>query len=98
METDIDWHTWKKILGRGVNLAEAAGISDENINKIAYRLGDFFANNFDPGNREQRLVKELWEVGAEEEKRALAKMIAKLADRDTSMGRKVSTERTGADI
>ncbi len=82
MEIGTSWHDWKKTLGKAVNAAEFAGMSDETINNTAYRLGDFFAANFDPGNREQRLLKELWEVGAEEEKRSLAKMIAKLVDRD----------------
>jgi len=82
MEISTSWHDWKKTLGQAVNAAEFTGMSDETINKAAYHLGDFFAANFDPGNREQRLLKELWEVGAEEEKKALAKMIAKLVDRD----------------
>ncbi len=82
MEIGTSWQDWKKTLGRAVNAAEFAGMSDETINKAAYRLGDFFAANFDPGNREQRLLKELWEVGAEDEKKVLAKMIAKLVDRD----------------
>ena len=82
MEIETSWQTWKKMLGTAINAAELAGMSDELVNKIGYRLGEFFAGNFDPANREQRLLKELWEVGAEEEKRALTKMIAKLADRD----------------
>ena len=82
MEISTSWHDWKKTLGRAVNAAEFAGMSDEMINNAAYRMGDFFAANFDPGNREQSLLKELWEVGAEDEKKALAKMIAKLVDRD----------------
>ncbi len=84
MEIETSWHDWKKTLGRAVNAAELMGMSNKQINKSAYRLGEFFAKNFDPGNREQRLLKELWEVGAEEEKSALASMIAKLADRDVN--------------
>ncbi len=82
MEIGTSWHDWKKTLGKAVNAAEMVGMSDEAINQAAYRLGDFFAANFDPGNREQRLLKELWEAGAEDEKKSLAKMIAKLVDRD----------------
>jgi hypothetical protein len=82
VEIETSWHDWKKTLGQAVNIAEFAGMPDETINKIAYRLGDFFANNFDPGNREQRLLKELWEVSEEDEKRTLAAIIAKLTKRD----------------
>lgn len=81
MEIDTSWHDWKKTLGKAVNVAEFVGMSDKMINKIAYQLGNFFASKIDPANREQRLLKELWEVGTEEEKRILAKMIAKLVDR-----------------
>jgi hypothetical protein len=83
MEIDTSWHDWKKTLGRAVNTAEFLGMSDENINKTAYRLRDFLAANFDPGNREQRLLKELWDVGSEEEQKSLAKMIAKMVDKGT---------------
>jgi len=82
MEIDTSWDEWKRILGKAVNAAELVGISDKTINDISFRLGNFFAGNLDPANREQRLLKELWEVGTEEEKRALAKMIARLTDRD----------------
>jgi len=80
MEADMSWNTWKKTLGKAVKAAEIVGISDDTVDKFAYRLGDFFANNLDPANREQRLLKELWEVGEESEKKALAKMITRLVE------------------
>lgn len=81
MEIDASWHEWKKTLGKAVNAAEFAGLSDDFVNKAAFRLGNFLSGNFNPGNREQRLLKELWEVGTEEEKRSLAGMIAKMVER-----------------
>ncbi|MDF9409567.1 MAG: hypothetical protein A4E52_00575 [Pelotomaculum sp. PtaB.Bin013] len=80
MEADMSWNTWKKALGTAVKTADLVGMSDETVDKFAYRIGDFLANNLDPANREQRLLKELWEVGEEGEKKALAKMITKLVD------------------
>lgn len=44
-------------------------MSDDTINKLAYRFGNLFCARFDPTNEQQRLLKELWEVGAEEERR-----------------------------
>ena len=82
MEVDAGWNDWKKALGRAVNTAEFLGMSDENISKSAYRLGNFLTAKVDPGNREQRLLKELWEAGSEDEQRSLAKMVARLVDRD----------------
>ncbi len=83
MEIDMSWQDWKKTLGRAVNSADFLGMSDKNINKTAYLLGDFLAANVDPGNREQRLLKELWEAGSEDEQRSLASMVAKMVDNET---------------
>ncbi|MHB1041477.1 MAG: DUF3243 domain-containing protein [Eubacteriales bacterium] len=82
MRVDVSWEEWKKMLGQAVNTAEYIGIPDDTINNLAYRFGNLFCAKFDPTNEEQRLLKELWEVGAEEERKALAKMLSKLADRD----------------
>lgn len=82
----MEWHRWKGLIGRAVHTAEALGISGKNIENLAYRVGGVIADQFDPGNREQRLLKELWEQGDESEKRTLAALFARLADHDT--GRK----------
>lgn len=79
METDTSWHEWKSMLGRFVHGGQAVGMSRDNIEDSAYRVGEFFANHFDPGNREQRLLKELWEQGGEDEKRVLSSLIVRMA-------------------
>lgn len=81
MKTEIGWHTWKNMLGRIVNVAESVGVSGNLVNDTAYRVGDFFANNFDAGNREQRLLKELWDEADEEQKRVLATLMVRLVDK-----------------
>ncbi|MBO8138574.1 MAG: DUF3243 family protein [Desulfotomaculum sp.] len=55
----------------------------EVIEDTAYCIGEFLANNLDPANKEQRLLKELWENGTEEEKHSLASMMAKMSKRDS---------------
>lgn len=79
MEVGQNWHKWKEIMGNAVGLGERVGMEEETINKVAYRLGDFFANTFDPANDEQRLMKELWEESNEDEKRTLASLMARLS-------------------
>ncbi|GAB6158978.1 DUF3243 domain-containing protein [Desulfotomaculum varum] len=79
MEIGNRWHKWKEILGDAVGLGERIGMDDETINNIAYRLGNFFANNFDPANEEQRLMKELWDEGSEEERKTLAALMARVS-------------------
>lgn len=83
MEIGHNWHKWKSVIGNVVGLGERVGMDDETINSVAFRMGDFFANHFDPANDEQRLMKELWEEGDEEEKRTLASLMARLSHRKT---------------
>ncbi|HEY8346772.1 MAG TPA: DUF3243 domain-containing protein [Symbiobacteriaceae bacterium] len=69
---------WKEFLSRQVYAAQEAGASQESIVSLATRIGNFLAERVDPKNREQRLLKELWDKGTEEERRALASMLTKL--------------------
>ncbi|MBU4554456.1 MAG: DUF3243 family protein, partial [Firmicutes bacterium] len=48
METDIEWHAWKKLLGTAVHAGEALGVSEKNIADLAYRIGGVLADHFDP--------------------------------------------------
>ncbi len=84
METGSEWHDWKRLLGKAVHAAKAVGVSDKYVEELAYRIGGVLADHFDPGNREQRLIKELWEQGTESEKRALASMFARMLANDTN--------------
>ena len=94
METDIEWHAWKKLLSTAVHAGEALGVSEKNIADLAYRIGGVLADHFDPGNREQRLIKELWEQGDESEKRALTTLIMRMVDNDAGRpGPAIRTEK-----
>ncbi|MBF7081831.1 DUF3243 domain-containing protein [Desulfallas sp. Bu1-1] len=81
MELEIEWHQWKKLLSRAVNAAQFIGVSDDRINDLAYRLGDFLAKKVDPGNREQRLLVELWNEATEDEKKILASLIIRMVEK-----------------
>jgi len=81
MEPESGWHTWKNMLGRIVDVAESVGLSGNRVNDAAYRVGDFLANNYDPGNREQRLLKELWDEADEEQKRVMATLMVRLMEK-----------------
>ncbi len=69
---------FKSVLVRAVGLAQGAGLSEDTIASLAARLGDFLSRFADPADREQRLLKELWDVGTESERRTLARLIAKM--------------------
>lgn len=81
METLENWDKWKETLGKAVNIGETVGMSDKTINNIAEKVGTFLSNHVDPQNDEERLLKELWDVAAEDDRKVLAKLIVKITDK-----------------
>lgn len=80
METSImeSFDQWKDVLSKQVNQAKGAGASQDSIVDAATRIGNFLADKVDPKNRENRLLKELWDKGSQDERHSLASMITKL--------------------
>lgn len=76
-----NFDTWKKFLGDRVDAAKKLGINDETIAKLAYEIGSFLDTKVDPKNDEERVLKELWDVGDEGDRKTMAKLMVKLADR-----------------
>lgn len=72
---------WKEFLSERVSQAERAGMSDETISKLAFQIGDFLSEKIDPENTQERVLKELWDVGNEEERRTIARLMVKLVDK-----------------
>ncbi|WP_284639152.1 DUF3243 domain-containing protein [Paenibacillus silviterrae] len=70
---------WKEFLGNRVEQAENAGMSEETISKLAFQIGEFLSDKVDPENKEERVLKELWDVSDETERKTLAKIMVKLA-------------------
>ncbi len=75
-----DFDTWKKFLGDRVSAAKNMGINEEVISKLAYEIGSFLDTKVDPKNDEERVLKELWDVGDESDRKTMAKLMVKLAD------------------
>jgi hypothetical protein len=80
METPVlnSFEEWKSFLSKQVNQAEKAGASEDSVINAATRIGGFLADKVDPKNREQRLLKELWDRGDQQERHSLAGMITKM--------------------
>ncbi|WJH33307.1 DUF3243 domain-containing protein [Paenibacillus aurantius] len=72
---------WKHFLGNRVNAAENHGMSEEKIANLAYEIGDFLANKIDPENKEERVLKDLWDAGDEQEQKTIAKLMVKMASK-----------------
>ncbi|MDN5348010.1 MAG: hypothetical protein PWP65_1574 [Clostridia bacterium] len=79
-DTEVSWQQWKHSLAMAIDLGKGLGLSDDRIARIAQRLGDFLAKYVDPRNREQRVLRELWDVASEEERLVLARLMTKLLD------------------
>ncbi|WP_432663780.1 DUF3243 domain-containing protein [Wukongibacter baidiensis] len=77
-----DWDKWKKTLSRAVSMGETVGLSDDDIKDIGVKVGEFLSSNVDPDNHEQRVLKELFEVGDKKEREALTNMIIKMVNHD----------------
>ena len=72
---------WKSFLAERVNQAQASGMSEDTISKLAYQIGEFLDDKVDPKNDEERLLKELWDVGNEEERKTIARLMVKYVDK-----------------
>jgi hypothetical protein len=72
---------WKEFLGERVDQAQDAGMSMDQIQNVAYRMGDFLANKVDPKNPQERLLKDLWEASDENDQKALARMMINLSQK-----------------
>ncbi|MGG1551205.1 MULTISPECIES: DUF3243 domain-containing protein [Paenibacillus] len=72
---------WKEFLAERVSQAGHAGMSEETIAKLAFQIGEFLSNKVDPENEQERLLKELWDAGDEQEKQTIARLMVKLVDK-----------------
>lgn len=74
-----NFESWKKFLGDRIEAAKDLGVGEDAIAKLAYEIGEFLDNKVDPKNEEQRVLKELWDVGDESERKTMAALMVKLA-------------------
>lgn len=73
------WENYKKSLGKGMEVANDMGFSDDAITKFAQRFGSFLSNKVSPDIPENKALKELWEVATPDEQKTVASLMMKLA-------------------
>lgn len=71
---------WKEFLHDRVAKAKQSGMSEEVISNLAYQIGQFLDEKVDPQNDEERLLKELWDAGDEQERKVIARLMIKLVN------------------
>jgi hypothetical protein len=72
---------WKEFLGENIDKAQAMGFNKEQITGVATRMGEFLSNKVDPKNEQERLLKQLWDAGDEQERHTIAGLMVKMADK-----------------
>lgn len=77
-EGEKGWQEWKNTLATAVNIGNFVGMNENTIEGLAYRIGNFLAARVDPANREQRVLKELWDAANENQRRVLAQVITQM--------------------
>jgi len=75
-----DWDKWKKTLRAAISMGETVGLSQNAIAELGSKVGEFLATNVDPENREQRLLKELFDSSTKEEQKILTTVIIKMVE------------------
>ncbi len=75
---EMNWESWKRMLGQAVEFAEEIGISRDRIASLARQAGEVLAESVPPANPEQKVLKELWSVSDQQEKQVLANLMTKL--------------------
>ena len=73
--------TWKHFLADRIEQAKKIGLSEETISNLAFEIGNFLEEKIDPKNEEERVLKDLWDVGDEHERKCIASMMVKLVQK-----------------
>lgn len=73
------WDKWKQTLNQAVDVGQTVGMTEDTMSNIAMKVGNFLSSNMDPENREQRVMKELWDIGDDHDRKTLSKLMLKIA-------------------
>lgn len=85
VENFTEWDKWKQTLGQAIDIGHKVGLKDETIINIGSKIGDFLDWNTDPENREQRVLKEMWDVADDEEQKVLTKLLIKMISKEEKL-------------
>ncbi|RKQ37541.1 DUF3243 domain-containing protein [Oceanobacillus halophilus] len=73
-----NFDTWKGFLSNRLQQAQSQGMDQQTITSIASEVGDYLAQNVDAKNKEEAVLKELWNAASEQEQQAIASTMVKL--------------------
>ena len=73
-----DWASWREHLQDAIKRGKDFGMSDDMIQNLSVKVGDFLAKKVCPATPEEQLMKDLWNVATQEERKTLATLMFKL--------------------
>ncbi|RLL45379.1 DUF3243 family protein [Oceanobacillus piezotolerans] len=76
-----NFETWKGFLANRLQQAQQQGMDQQTMNSIAAEVGDYLAQHVDAKNKEEAVLKELWNAASEQEQQALASTMMKLVQK-----------------
>lgn len=76
-----DWASWRGNLQDAIKRGRDFGMSDDMIQKLSVKVGDFLAKKVCPATPEEQLMKDLWEIASQEERKTLATLMFKLVEK-----------------
>ncbi|MEI4830993.1 DUF3243 domain-containing protein [Bacillus sp. FJAT-53711] len=75
-----NFEQWKGFLGERLEQAQGKGLDGGAINDMAYRIGDYLANEVEARNDQEKLLMELWKVADEQEQHTIANLMVKMVN------------------
>ncbi|MHB1682775.1 MAG: DUF3243 domain-containing protein [Bacilli bacterium] len=73
-----DFSKWREFLQVQVQRAQHVGMSEQQLDDAAFKLGSYLADKIDPENAQERLLKQMWETNPKEDQRALSRIMVNL--------------------
>lgn len=68
---------WKGFLGERLEQAQGKGLDGAAVSEMAFRIGDYLANEVEAHNDQEKLLAELWKTADEQEKHIIANLMIK---------------------
>lgn len=76
-----NFDSWKGFLANRLQQAKAHGMDHDTITNFAHEVGDYLAANVEAKNKEEAVLKELWNAASEEEQQAIASSMVRLVEK-----------------
>lgn len=77
-----NFDTWKDFLADKLEHAQDQGMSQQTIQTMAHEVGDYLSQSVEAKNKEEAVLKELWNAASEEEQQAIANTMIKLVQNE----------------